>query len=141
MGRSFSYECPKCAYSAKVSGGTDEGYTVAVQTILCRECRALHDAVTRVRVPDERPLLSWRTSLGLARRKFLPTRDLNHPPSFSAALNLLPYRGIPRFRWVHYRLQCPVAAYHGVEPWNDPGKCPKCGTYLEKNALPYRIWE
>lgn len=141
MGRSYSYECPKCAYSVKVSGGVDTGLNVAVRTIQCFECRALHDVVTRLRVPDERPLLNWRASLAMRRQMFSPRRDLTRAPSFSAALNLLPYRGVPRFRWVHYRLQCPVAAHHRIEPWQEPGKCPKCGTYLEKNAVPYRIWE
>lgn len=142
MGRSFWFECPKCAYRAKVSGGEDSGADVQVQTIICSDCRALHDAVTRLRVPDASPLSSWRLNFGRFRSLFLaPARETSVPPTFAAATNRLPYQDGPRLKWLHYRLQCPVSSIHRVTSWNDPGKCPKCGVYLEKSALPYRIWE
>ena len=53
MGRSYWFECPKCGYRAKVSGRADRGLSFFVQTILCRDCRELYDAVIRLRVPDE----------------------------------------------------------------------------------------
>jgi hypothetical protein len=57
------------------------------------------------------------------------------------ALNRLVYAGFERLKWVQYRLQCPVASTHHVRSWTEPDKCPRCGLYLERNVLPYRIWE
>ena len=54
MGRSYWFECAKCGYRAKVSGRADRGITFFVHTILCRDCRELYDAVTRLRLADER---------------------------------------------------------------------------------------
>ena len=53
MGRSYWFECVKCGYRAKVSGRADRGLNFFVQTILCRDCRELYDAITRVKIPDE----------------------------------------------------------------------------------------
>jgi hypothetical protein len=114
MGRSYWFECPKCSYRAKVSGRADRGLSFFVQTILCRDCRELYDAVTRLKVPDE--LDGWGNAGGLRRAGFLKAR--------------------PRIN-----LQCPVSAIHRVRSWNDPDRCPKCGVYLEKSALPYRLWD
>ena len=138
MGRSYNFECSKCGYRAVVSGRADRGLNVAVQTIVCRDCKQLLDAVTRLKIPDELALPS-RTG-GLRQREF--NRPRTTPiPSFQDAVNRLPYRGIKRFRWLKFKPQCPVSAIHRVEPWNEPDKCPRCGVYLERNALPYRIWE
>ncbi len=49
MGRSYWFECPKCGYRAQVSGRSDRGFTFCVQTVACRDCRELFDAVTAVR--------------------------------------------------------------------------------------------
>jgi hypothetical protein len=38
-------------------------------------------------------------------------------------------------------LHCPVSKNHSVHAWNDPGKCPRCGAFLEKSSLPYRLWD
>jgi hypothetical protein len=43
--------------------------------------------------------------------------------------------------WIHFRIRCPISPIHQVRPWNEPDKCPRCGVYLERNALPFRIWE
>lgn len=141
MGRSFSFECGRCGYRARVSGGADRGVNVQVQTVSCRDCQALHDAVTRVRMPDEQWPGLMRGGLGFRLRPFGPARDSGPPPTFAAALNRLHYRGAPRYRWVRYRLQCPVSGLHRVVPWNDPDKCPKCGGFMEKTVLPFRLWE
>jgi hypothetical protein len=113
-----------------------------VQTILCRDCKDLHDAVTKLRIPDEVVPSLQRAGLGLKGRKLWDAqRPPNRPPSFDVALNRLFYRGVNRFRWIQFKLQCPVSPIHRVQDWTDPGKCPRCGIYLERSALPYRIWD
>ncbi len=140
MGRSYWFECAKCGYRAKVSGRTDRGLGFSVQTILCRDCKELYDAVTRLRVPDERE--GWRNVGGLRRLATLkPRPNLTAPPSFQAVLNRLPPMGMQQFKWLPFKLQCPVSSLHRVRGWNDPDRCPKCGVYLERSALPYRLWD
>ncbi len=133
MGRSYAYECPKCGLQAKVSGGADRGVLVWVQTISCRECKKLYDAVTRLKtdaLPEAEGKKQMRGRMGA-------------PPALSLpdVLGRLRPTGQKRFRWFSLKLQCPISPQHRVEGWNDPGHCPKCGTYLEKSALPYRLWE
>jgi len=139
MGRSYWFECPKCGYRAKVSGHADRGLTFFVQTILCCDCMELYDAVTRWRVPDERlglgSLPRWRQT------RLTPQRGLSAPPAFQSLLNRLPQTGVKQFKWLPFKLQCPVSAFHRVRGWNEPDRCPKCGIYLEKNARPYRFWD
>ena len=137
MGRSYWFECPKCGYRAKVSGRADRGLGCFVQTILCRDCNALHDAVTRLRVPEE-PIGTGHLT---GRVQFDPRRRPTVPPAFRAVLNRLPQMGIKRFKWLTFELRCPISAFHRVRSWNEPDRCPKCGTYLEKSALPYRLWD
>jgi hypothetical protein len=138
MGRSYWFECSKCGYRANVSGKFDRGLNLAVQTILCRECRKLYDAVVHLRVPDELKERSLR--LGL-RSGATSERASSSPPPMTPLLNRLPYRGIKYLRWLRYKPQCPASAYHQVREWNAPDKCPRCGIYLEQNVIPYRIWE
>jgi hypothetical protein len=140
MGRSYWFECSRCGYRTKVSGRADRGFGFFVQTIVCRDCKELYDAVTRVRVPDEsgpRATFVGSGAVGFTR----PRPALAAPPRFEAVLNRLPYRGIKRFRWVQFKIQCPVSAFHRVHVWNELDKCPRCGVYLERNALAYRIWD
>ena len=140
MGRSYWFECPRCGYRAKISGRADRGFNFSVQTILCRDCKELYDAVTRARMPVQTPAL--RSSSGLRQEKFPNAqRTVARPPSFQSMLNRLPTTGVKRFRWVEFKLQCPVSPLHRIESWNDPDKCPRCGVYLEKHGLPFRIWE
>jgi hypothetical protein len=142
MGRSYLFECSRCGYRAKVSGKPDRGLDFFVQTILCHDCKALLDAVTKLRVPDEYPPGLPRPGLGLkSRRLWNLHRASNKAPTFDAALNRLPYHGIRRFRWLQFKPQCPVSPVHRVQEWTDPGECPHCGIYLEKSALPFRIWD
>jgi hypothetical protein len=140
MGRTYWFECGKCGYRAKVSGRSDRGLNFGVQTIACRDCRQLHDAVNRLRVPNESHELSLPLSL---RRNPLELKNqtLTAPPSLDSALNRLPYKGVRSFKWVKFKPVCPVTAWHRVEEWKDPGKCPRCGLFLEKNAIPFRIWD
>jgi len=141
MGRSFWFECARCGYRAKVSGRADRGIHLFVQTILCRDCKELYDAVTRIRVPLE--------SAGKERKLAPRLRSggrLNHAtpkvaPSFLAAVNRLTVAGMAWSDWFRFKPQCPVSATHRVQSWNAPDVCPRCGLYLERNVLPYRIWE
>ena len=140
MGRSYWFECPRCGYRAKVSGRADRGLSIFVQTILCRDCKELYDAVTRLKVLDEPASLGQLTRWDRAKSRDLRRRS-SVPPSFQSALNRLPTLGAKASRWLQFKLQCPVSPLHRVQAWNDPGKCPRCGIYLEKNAIPFRIWE
>jgi hypothetical protein len=138
MGRSYWFECPKCGYRAKVSGREDRGLIFFVQTILCRDCRELYDAVTRLRVPGH-PIGLEPAAWHRARLK--SQRSFSVPPAFQAVVNWLPQTGVKQFKWLLFELQCPVSAMHRVRSWNDPDKCPRCGVYLERSALPYRLWD
>lgn len=140
MGRSYWFECSKCGYRAQVSGGPDRGLHFYSQTLACINCKRLFDAVTKVRVVEVEGL-GLRGSLSNWRHQTRLSPDPTKPPSFQAVLNRLPLKDVKQFRWLNYRLQCPVSTSHKVEAWNAPNKCPCCGTYLERNVLPYRIWE
>jgi len=143
MGRSYQYECPKCGYKARVSGRADDGLNFSVQTILCRDCKELHDAVVRLRVAEDlaaRMRNSFRQFQRPASSR--PARFSTKPaPKFEAALNRLRYNGIRNAQWITYRIGCPVSPYHRVRAWNEPDHCPRCGLYLERSALPFRIWD
>lgn len=138
MGKSYSYECGRCGYTAKVSGGADRGVNLHVQTISCRDCHALYDAVIRMRVPDERWSRLWPRTFNWRRQT---RKESTSAPSFAAALNRLQCMGVPRYTWVRYRLQCPVSSLHRVDAWTDPGRCPKCGGEIEKAGGPFRLWD
>jgi hypothetical protein len=141
MGRTYWFECNKCGYRARVSGRPDRGISFFCVTVQCRDCKALYDVVTRLRVPHSTALDAWRladpSKPKFAQRRPLPAR----PPTFEAALNRLPMLGIRRFIWIRFKPSCPISPAHRVEPWTAPGKCPRCGLCLEQNALPYRIWD
>jgi hypothetical protein len=140
MGRSYWFECLKCGYRANVSGRADRGLNLVVQTILCRDCKELYDAVTRLRVADEPERL--RGVGGFNKAKFQKARpSVSAPPPFQSALNRLSLAGGERFKWLPFKPQCPVSAVHRVRNWNDPDQCPKCGVFLEKGGLPYRLWD
>ena len=52
MGESSTYRCPNCGYTALVAGGRACGFETVVETILCRDCRELYDAVAEERAQD-----------------------------------------------------------------------------------------
>jgi hypothetical protein len=136
MGRSYLFECPKCSYQAKVSGGEDSGFEVFVQTAACRDCRMLFDAVVRWRMPDTGLKITSELQRFRLRKSQTET-----PPTLETALSRLPPVDIRKFKWVSFKIRCPVSPAHRAHAWNEPGKCPRCGTYLEKNALPFRYWD
>lgn len=139
MGRSYWFECSKCGYRAKVSGRADRGLNFFVQTIICRDCKELYDAVIRVRTPDGPTGL--RQATAAAGPALTGLNSKANPPSFQTVANRLLYTGQNQFKWRSFKLQCPVSSLHRVESWNNPNKCPKCGILLDKNVLPYRIWD
>jgi len=141
MGRSYWFECARCGYRATVSGRADRGLDFFVQTILCRDCKALYDAVTRLRFPDRAGLELLKPGTLRRPKRSSLVRPPAAPPSFQAVLNRLPHSGVNQFRWVQFRLQCPVSPLHRVEAWNEPDECPRCGLHLERNVLPYRLWD
>jgi len=126
VGRTYIFECPQCQYRTRVSGGADGGAHCEIQTVICRDCRELHDVVIR---------LHRRTgSLGRPIR-FPGFERPDIPPV------VLQDTSLGRLVWEKYPLKCPVTPTHFVEPWNDPGRCPRCGNFLEKNGLPFRLWD
>lgn len=131
------FECPRCHYRAVVAGGTDAGFHCWVQTIICYDCKALHDVPTRVRVAVEP---EQRASSGKqVRPKLLSARE--EVPDVNVLQNRLLVSVAKQFRWVSFRLQCPKSPFHRIEPWRDPGKCPRCSTQLERTVIPYRVWD
>jgi hypothetical protein len=62
-------------------------------------------------------------------------------PTVAAALSRLPVPPITARMWQQFDLTCPTNPSHRVQPWNAPGRCPRCKAYLERGALPYRVWD
>jgi hypothetical protein len=138
MGRSYWFECSKCGYRARVSGREDRGLNFFVQTVVCRDCKELYDAVIRLRIPLDplpEPVARDRPVAGPKLLRKAGT------PNFQSVANRLIYLGVTQYAWSTFPLECPVSSVHRVESWNAPDKCPRCGIYLEKNVLPYRIWD
>jgi hypothetical protein len=140
MGKSYSFECARCGYRAKVAGRFDRGMDFAVRTILCRDCKELFDAVTRARIAEVEQA-PRRLSGNLRLPPLAKTPRPAAPPSFQLAFNRLRLNLARDTRWAEFRLQCLVSPAHRVESWTAPGKCPRCGLYLERSALPYRVWD
>lgn len=138
MGRTYLFECAKCGYRVTVAGGAAEGAHLVVQTIHCLDCRELFDAVTELKV--------LATITNLSRWKLKPTpfetgpSDEN-PPKFEAALKQLMAGSGKRFRWVKFKTVCPVSARHRIRVWKQPGKCPRCGVFLEGGGTTFKAWD
>jgi len=138
MGRTYLFECAKCGYRVAVAGGVTEGAHLVAKTIHCLDCRELYDAVTELKVPA--------TPANLARWKLKPTPfdtgpSDQKPPPFAAALNQLIVGSGKRFRWVKFKLVCPVSGRHRIRLWQQPGKCPKCGVFLDGGGTPFKAWD
>lgn len=131
-----------CHYHARVAGGVEKGVHCAVQTILCRDCRELHDVITRRQAAEgEQPP---RPGLRLMETPQIPPLLLVRQPF--RMLVPKPARAVCRampspLQWLDLKAVCPVAAVHRVETWQNPGRCPRCGTYLERNLVPWREWD
>ena len=124
MGATYIFDCEKCGYSAKVAGGFSEGLEVMVQTILCRECKQLHDAVIHIQLP----LLQ---TFG----------DLERPPEFAEVVKRLPHTGSAERKWKEFAPECPVDPEHPIRDWKLPDKCPRCDVFMERSAIPFQRWD
>jgi hypothetical protein len=136
----YDFECPLCHYSACVSGGADEGINCATHTIVCRNCRRLFEVITRIRMRDNpsQPINAGNRMLSETEIVIPPLMLVENP------LRNIPAETRPPLtptRWEEISLACPVSKSHHVEAWNEPGRCPRCGNYMEKNGFPYRVWE
>src|SRR5271157_5857817 len=108
MGRSYWFECPKCSYRVKVSGRPDRGLHLFVETVHCRDCRELHDVVTRMRVPDgaQKPVPGRPWAGSLQSHKFVAlSGGTDGPPTFLAALGRLTCGGFTIWRWLEFKPQ------------------------------------
>lgn len=141
MGRSYWFECSKCGYRAKVSGGQDRGTDLFVETILCKDCKQLYDAVTRLRICDGQTVTEAEISAKLRGFSLNSSWSASAAPGFTNLVNRLPLSGLSRSRWVQYKPRCPVSSIHRIRGWIDPDKCPRCGVFLERNGLPFQVWE
>ncbi len=132
VGKTHLFECPQCHYRAKVSGGADGGWHCEIQTVVCRDCRELFDVFTRQR----------RRAGAAESVKFPGFYRPEIPPAVlgDSSVNPSP-KPLPRLIWRDYKLACPVEPVHFVEPWRDPGRCPRCGNFMEKNGFPFRVWD
>jgi hypothetical protein len=136
VGKTFLFECPRCAYRAYVSGRTDRGLGVCVETIVCRDCKRLYDVVVRMRPPKEQEMSVPSPPSSQLR----PVRSADKAPPANQALNRL-QMGLSPTKWVEFKKRCPVSSLHRIQEWSDPEKCPQCGNYLERHGLPQRIWD
>jgi hypothetical protein len=128
MGRTFHFECPQCHYRAKISGGSDSGVHCEIQTVVCRDCRELLDVFTKAR----------------RRKEEKNSRAVKFPGFYRPEIPPVILRNgsvLQGLVWQKYRLACPVAPKHQVEAWNAPGRCPRCGNFMEKEGMPTKIWD
>jgi len=126
VGKTYHFECLLCHYRAKVSGGADSGIHCEVQTVVCHDCRELIDVFTKV-----------RRCAGVKEK-------IKFPSFFRPEIPPVVLRDgspIDRLVWQKFQLTCPVALKHRVEIWQDPGRCPRCGNFMEKNGFPTKIWD
>jgi len=133
MGRTYQFECAKCGYRARVSGGADSGTLVVVRTIICHDCRKLYDAVVEAKLPALMPK-------PLLQRKSL-RKPAGRAPRLGALVNRLQSDPKLNLRWKQFPLACPVSRNHRIEEWQPPGKCPRCGSFLNQGGIPYRLWD
>ena len=137
MGRLYLFECENCGYRVKVAGSLAEGLEFNVQTILCFQCRELRDVVTALKVP-------WPPAVGdatIGAKLKARVKSAKPAPPFETVINRLPLTGRTRTRWQYFKAACPVSALHHVREWNQPDKCPRCGVFLERSAIPFRQWD
>ena len=132
VGKTYQFECPLCQYQAKISGGADGGVNCEIQTVICRDCRQLYDVYLKV---QKREGASEIVKFpGFFRPEIPPVllRESTSRPSSVKPAKLL---------WHEYLPMCPVDPKHPVEAWKDPGRCPKCGCFMDKGEFPFRAWD
>ena len=132
VGKTYLFECPQCQYRAHISGGADGGLHCEIQTVVCHECRQLYDVFKRQRRrADARDVVRFS---GFYRPEI--------PPTVLGGSSVNPSAKPPApLIWRDFNLACPVQPKHDVEPWKDPGRCPRCGNFMERNGFPFRSWD
>jgi len=130
MPKSYLFECEKCGYRSVITGGSAAGNDVKVRTMICKECRALYDCVVALRTTQK--VQPWKQFEQVPREI---------APSVASAVARLPTSTTAPRQWREFVPTCPTEATHRVEPWGSPGRCPRCRAYMERGALPYRIWD
>jgi hypothetical protein len=138
MGRTYLFECSHCGYQAKVSGGVDDGFRRITQTIECLDCKDLHDVPIRTRATEVNVCKS-REKWGA--KPFTTIAGGSDPSLFCKLTDRMLTTGLSETKWSMLKPACPHSSRHRVRPWNSPGRCPRCGTYLERTLMPYRIWD
>jgi len=132
VGKTYQFECPLCQYQAKISGGADSGLHCEIQTVSCRDCRQLYDVYIKVR---RRAGAAEKVKFpGFFRPEIPPVilRESTSRPATSPPAKLV---------WQKFTPMCPVEAKHFVEAWKEPGRCPRCGCFMEKGGFPFRSWD
>ena len=132
VGKTYLFECPQCQYRAKVSGGADGGLHCEIQTVSCRECGELYDVFIRQR--------RYRDAGDLVRFPGFYRPEIPPMVLGSSSINP-PAEPLPPLVWRDYAPACPVNPEHRVELWKDPGRCPRCGNFMERNGFPFRAWD
>jgi hypothetical protein len=132
VGKTYHFECPLCQYGAKISGGADAGLNCEIQTISCRDCRQLYDVFIKVR----------RRPGAMEKVKFPGFFRPEIPPVVLRESTSRPSKELPaKMIWQKFDLMCPVDAKHFVTAWKDPGRCPRCGCFMDKAGFPFRSWD
>ena len=132
MGKTYLFECPQCQYRVMISGGVDGGLHCEIQTIICRDCRQLYDVFVRQRRRQD--------AVDLVKFPGFHRPDIPPVVLRESSVNPSPKPRAPLI-WRDSKLSCPVASDHPVEPWSDPGRCPRCGNFMERNGFPFRAWD
>jgi hypothetical protein len=132
VGKTYMFECPQCQYRAKISGGADSGEHCEIQTIVCRDCKELYDVFKRRR----------RRADAVDLVKFPGFYCPEIPPTVLGDSSVNPSRKpLAPLVWRDTKLACPVEPKHFVESWNDPGRCPRCGNFMDRIGFAYRAWD
>jgi peptide subunit release factor 1 (eRF1) len=48
MGQWYLFRCPKCSYETECSEGPDRGMFAAVDPMICKDCKEVHNVATGV---------------------------------------------------------------------------------------------
>jgi hypothetical protein len=132
VGKTYLFECPQCQYRVNISGGSDSGLHCEIQTIICRDCRELFDVFRRQR----------RRAGAVELVRFPGFHRPDVPPVILGASSVNPPpQPLPPLVWRDSELLCPLDPKHFIEPWRDPGRCPRCGNFMERNGFPFRSWD
>ena len=132
VGKTYQFECPQCQYRAKISGGADSGWHCEIQTVICRDCKELFDVFRRQR----------RRADAVDLIKFPGFYRPDIPPTILGQSSVNPsQKPPPPLVWRATALACPMEPKHQVEPWRDPGRCPRCGNFMERDGIAFRAWD